>query len=66
MALAICFRSAKAYAVVFLGCVFREFGDIVGMAGTGENTIIAVLAVFLTLDLIGLFFSLKAIQTPSR
>jgi len=61
MALAIFFRSAMAYAVAFLGCVFREFGDILGMLGTGETTIVAVLAVFLALDVIGLLFSLKAV-----
>ena len=60
MALAIFFRSAATYAVAFLGCVFREFGDIVGMINTGETAIIAVLAVFLALDVIGLIFSVRA------
>ena len=61
MALAIALRSAIDYTVVFLGCVFRELGDIVGMFSTGETVTLAVLAVFLLLDLVGLFFSAKAI-----
>lgn len=56
MALAIYFRSAMAYSVAFLGCVFREFGDIIGMVGTDATTTVAVLVVFLALDVIGLSF----------
>jgi len=66
MALAIYFRSATTYAVAFLGCVFREFGDIVGMINTGQTMIIGVLAVFFILDVIGLVFSLRALEKKSE
>jgi len=66
MALAIYFRSATTYAVAFLGCVLREFGDIVGMINTGQTIVIVVLCVFLVLDVIGLFYSLRATRKDSK
>jgi len=59
--LAVCFGSARVYTVAFLGSVCREFGDIVGMVKTDQTMIIAVLAVFLVLDIIGLIYSARAI-----
>ena len=59
--LAVYFRSARVYTVAFLGSVCREFGDIVGMISTGQTVTIAVLSVFLVLDIIGLIYSVRAI-----
>lgn len=60
-ALALWFRTATAYTLVFLGSVCREGGDVIGALSAGETGVVAPLLVFLALDIIGLMFSLRAL-----
>ncbi|MEM6371663.1 MAG: hypothetical protein AAF727_02650 [Pseudomonadota bacterium] len=62
LALAIWFRSAQAYTIAFLGSVCREGGDVVGAIHSGSTGLIPVLGGFLALDLVCLFFSLRALK----
>jgi len=66
MALAIWMRNAAAYALAFLGSACREFGDVVGALNAGLGGTLAVLLVFLLLDLVGLVLSArKVFQGPA-
>ncbi len=61
-ALALWFRSAKAYTMAFLGCSLREFGDIIGALNSGETSLVPILAGFFLVDVICLVFSIRAIM----
>lgn len=59
-AIALWMQSAPAYVMAFLGCSFREFGDIVGAINSDSTSLIPVLLGFLVVDIICLVFSIRA------
>ena len=65
LGLAIWFRNAQVYTLAFLGSVCREGGDIVGAINSGSSSLIPVLGGFFALDVVCLFFSLRALKQQS-
>jgi hypothetical protein len=65
-AFALWFRSAPAYVMAFVGCCFREFGDVVGAINSGSSGMVAVLLGFLAVDIICLILSARAMMMQRR
>jgi hypothetical protein len=60
-ALALWFRTAQAYTIVFLASVCREGGDIVGALNADNTGVLTALVIFVVLDFICLILSLRAL-----
>ena len=63
MAFAIFARSPAVYVAAFIGALCREISDVVGALSSGGSDMLPVLIVFLVLDIVALYFSVKAYRS---